>query len=350
MRFQGTGVFLTYANCALSPSDLHSMLDELSTKSGNKIKKYCIVQEHHKKQSKDTDLHLHAILVFYSEIGSIKPRHFDIAGHHPNIQTLSSEPHAFKYLNKEFKPLHNYTEAEVERLLIKAEEPVNKTKQKRLIDWDFVSKAIMDGVSIKELILVQPLLLMHLTKLEANKKVYDRIMRPKPKCLQSLDNEWHFGKTGIGKSKGVWDKYDGKFFTKTKDEWWNGYEFEDVVVVPDVDASWWYFLDDAKNICDYYPFAARIKCESPLLIRPKKIIVTSNYSIRKCYEMFFKMTKREWDEELVLAMERRFNSIEYKEKANPDPTSVFPSDYFFNPVSPLQFPVADEFGFDSFMG
>lgn len=38
-----------------------------------------------------------------------------------------------------------------------------------------------------------------------------------------------------------------------------------------------------KQWCDHYPFKANQK-GSQLLIRPEKIIVTSNYSIRECFD------------------------------------------------------------------
>lgn len=55
-----------------------------------------------------------------------------------------------------------------------------------------------------------------------------------------------------------------------------------------------------KMWADHYPFKAEVKGGS-MLARPKRIIVTSNFSIRQCYE-----DPRDYE-----PLERRFKSHHY---------------------------------------
>jgi len=60
-------------------------------------------------------------------------------------------------------------------------------------------------------------------------------------------------------------------------KWWESYNGEEVVLIEDVGLSHGWMGDFLKIWGDRYGFRAEIKCDSTVL-RPKKIIVTSNYS------------------------------------------------------------------------
>lgn len=98
-----------------------------------------------------------------------------------------------------------------------------------------------------------------------------------------LRHEWWYGQTGTGKSRKIWQDYP-IHFQKQLNKWWDGYNDEEIVVVEE-----W----SPKNECtgsmlkvwgDRYPFTAEIKGGTLLRIRPKKIIVTSNYTIEECFQ------------------------------------------------------------------
>ena len=101
---------------------------------------------------------------------------------------------------------------------------------------------------------------------------------PKPEELDSLENLWIVGPSGSGKSLWVHRTFPGAY-KKGFNKWWCGYDSgdpeHDVVVLDDLHPSW----SDAvhlKNWGDHYPFMAEYKGGSTV-IRPSKIIVTSNY-------------------------------------------------------------------------
>jgi len=109
------------------------------------------------------------------------------------------------------------------------------------------------------------------------------LYRPeRPIILETLENEWWYGTTGTGKSKELWRLYP-KHYQKSLNKWWCGYEYQDIVAIEewspknDVTAS---FL---KIWCDRYPFNAEIKGGTLQQIRPKKIIILSNYTIDECF-------------------------------------------------------------------
>jgi len=107
---------------------------------------------------------------------------------------------------------------------------------------------------------------------------------PKPPDLDALKNRWVYGPTGVGKSYGVRRRYGQSLFNKPKNKWWDGYNGEDTVLIEEVDpndATW--MAAFLKTWGDHYSFVAECKGRSRCL-RPKRIVVTSNYSIEQVFE------------------------------------------------------------------
>jgi hypothetical protein len=94
--------------------------------------------------------------------------------------------------------------------------------------------------------------------------------------LSWLDNHWWYGPTGTGKSKDAFDMYPKAYRKDPQSRWWDGYTNQDVVIIDDFDKYQLAQCGDMKRWLDHYPFLAPIK-GSYKLIRPKTIIVTSNY-------------------------------------------------------------------------
>jgi len=97
-----------------------------------------------------------------------------------------------------------------------------------------------------------------------------------PVSRSELVDEWHYGPTGCGKSRPIREG-NPLAYVKNCNEWWTGYKGEEVVIVEDIDKYDVKMGGEIKRWCDHYPFAAQMKHQSDRMIRPKKIIFTSNY-------------------------------------------------------------------------
>ena len=134
---------------------------------------------------------------------------------------------------------------------------------------------------------------------------------PNLPALDKLDNLWIMGPTGCGKSRWVHQMYPN-CYRKLSTKWWQGYnphnEDHKIVVLDDLHPDTWQDLPLLKQWADHYPFPAEIKGGS-MIIRPERIIVTSNFHPRQCF-------RREEDLAPIL---RRFQVVEVADLPPPPP-------------------------------
>jgi len=124
----------------------------------------------------------------------------------------------------------------------------------------------------------------------------------KPCALNTLDNEWIYGPTGTGKSRHTRERFPGAYY-KMPNKWWDGYQGEEVVIIEDFDAMHDKLGYHLKIWADHGFFLAEQK-GGVVSIRPKKIVITSNYEIRDIWN----------DKTTYGPLERRFKSVFYGEE------------------------------------
>lgn len=97
-----------------------------------------------------------------------------------------------------------------------------------------------------------------------------------------LHHEWWVGPTGSGKSKALWELYPNHF-AKNINKWWDGYKFEEVVAIEEWSPENSVTAQALKRWADRYPFTGEIKGGVMQKLRPRKIIVLSNYTLEQCF-------------------------------------------------------------------
>lgn len=119
-------------------------------------------------------------------------------------------------------------------------------------------------------------------------------------------NLWIYGPPGTGKSIGA--RRAGEllglrtYMKNTNNKWWDNYDGEELVIMDDFDKYQVKDGGDMKRWLDIYPFQAETK-GGQTLIRPKVVIVTSNYHPADI-----------WTDELTVgAIARRCNLIHLKD-------------------------------------
>lgn len=96
-------------------------------------------------------------------------------------------------------------------------------------------------------------------------------------------HEWWWGPTGTGKSKKLWEDFP-EHYQKEQNKWWDGYQGEDVVAIEEASPETMKYLASRLKVwADRYPFPGEIKGGRMNGIRPKKIIVLSNYPLEACF-------------------------------------------------------------------
>jgi len=107
---------------------------------------------------------------------------------------------------------------------------------------------------------------------------------------------WYVGATGTGKSHRA--RQHTPFYLKLPNKWWDGYNGEDTVVYEEWSPDDRVRNQALKRWTDRYSFNAEIK-GGMIHIRPKLMIVTSNYTMRECFP----------DDRDYLPLKRRFKEI-----------------------------------------
>lgn len=175
----------------------------------------------------------------------------------------------------------------------------DKGSESQKIKWQCINNAAMQGdfdwISVNH----PREFLVHYQNL---KRIKQDGLKVKDSLPNDLVNEWLWGESGVGKSSKARRENLNLYVKDAATQWWDMYEGEDVVLIEDVSPFNRSHTDYLKIWSDRYPFKAQYK-GGYMQIRPKKIVVTSQYTIDEIWE----------DQKTRDAMHRRFKEIKVDE-------------------------------------
>lgn len=249
---------LTWPRCEVSKDEAMETLKALED-----VESVVIARETHAEADAEggSGNHLHAYVKFTTKRRR-STQSFEIAGHHGDVKIAKNVKGWIQYITKEDKePLcHNF---DVEECLRRKSPTLTAAKA-----------AAMTAEQLAEV--VHPAQYQRAMSGAA----LARMVTTEHQDLDGPCGVWITGEPGVGKSYAVRSVFRGRLYVKNHSKWWCGYDGEEVVLIDDVHADAAWIVHYLKIWADAYPFIAETK-GGMARIRPRWIIVTSNWRLRE---------------------------------------------------------------------
>lgn len=134
------------------------------------------------------------------------------------------------------------------------------------------------------------------------RKIRNETLLQMPQIQGDLENLWYHGAPGTGKSLCARTRFP-TLFLKALNHWWDGYAGEETVLIEEWELTSGKYLGHHLKIwSDRYPFKPEIKGSTLPPQRPRRIVVTSNYTLQECFGS---------DSTLLAALRRRFTEVDF---------------------------------------
>lgn len=290
-RLQTKNIFLTYSKCELPKQSLAAFLQEKLS-----IDYLCIAQEHHE----DGSLHLHALVTTKNKVDIRDCKYFDAWDFHPKIESARDSDYVRTYILKEDKePLEigEYV-GNSKRAVMKK---LSETKEK--------NELIINN-PLHNLVKTGHISIYSYKQLSECKKLYELdILKSEQKLVVERTCLWIYGEPGSGKSWAARHNFGDRVYTKSQDQWWQGYNGEPVVCIDDFDQEGVENSHLLKIWADQYSFVAQVKGHH-CFPNYHTLIITSNY----LPEHLWPNTMNKDQSVLVKAIRRRFIFYEMKDR------------------------------------
>jgi hypothetical protein len=149
---------------------------------------------------------------------------------------------------------------------------------------------------------------LFLTMYRTIKEIKKDYMKPPAEVSEHEKPLWIYGPTRTGKSWAARNIHwpEEAFYLKQCNKWWDGYQMEAKVIIDDLGKEHHVLAHHIKIWADTYNFLGETK-GGMLMLHPKHLIITSNYSIDEVFESH---------PSDIEPIKERFNIIHMKEKWN----------------------------------
>lgn len=174
-------------------------------------------------------------------------------------------------------------------------------KQGKRTDWDIAYEMLEDGYSVSEIINIQRHMMRYRTALEMSRQ--EMIESRYRKVFRKLDIVYIQGATGLGKTRGIMEKYDYDVcqITGYQHGCFDKYNCQDVVIFDEFASG--FRIQDMNNYLDGYPMFLPCRYTNKMACYTKVYII-SNIPLEQQYADVKNKNREVWD-----ALMRRIDKV-----------------------------------------